>query len=166
MKRGTVALGLALALAAPCAFAADPVLGAVGEAGSGIEIGGGNGAFQLQRARTQLRAGLELALDDKKLDSIRALVLGEIEPRPAVGFDVEWCHHLSRSLFLQGGVVGLIAPQSMFGVTAGARVQIPLGARARFTIGPQVAGFFFGTDVPDGTVVLHALFVAGVDVAF
>lgn len=157
---------LALALVAPPASAIEPVLGAVGEAGSGVELGGGNGSLLAQRARTQLRAGVELALDDRKIDAVRALVIGEIEPRPAVGFDVEWCHHLSKTLFLQAGVVGFIAPQSMFGVTAGMRIQIPMGTHVKLMFGPQLAGFFFGTDVPDGTVVIHGLLMAGIDVTF
>ncbi len=166
-RRSAAALAFALVvLGATRAHAEAPLLGAIGEAASGLEIGGGQGTFGLRRARTQLRAGVEFALDRERLDVVRVLALGEIEPFPAFGFDVEYARHVSKFMLLQGGPVGMIAPQSMFGVSAGIRFALPLTPKFRLSFGPQISAFFFGSDVPDGMVVIHTLFVAGVDVAF
>jgi hypothetical protein len=167
MKRlAAVTAAAVLLLASARAHAESPILGATGEAASGLEIGGGQGTFQLRRARTQLRVGIEWALDRERIDVVRVLALGEIEPLPAIGFDAEYGHHLSKFMLLQGGAVGMIAPQSMFGVTAGIRFALPLSARMKLSFGPQISAYFFGSDVPDGTIVVHTLFVAGLDVAF
>jgi hypothetical protein len=160
-------LGAAVLVDAPgAARASGPLFGAFVEAAGGIDLAGGKGIFLAQRSRTQVRLGATLRLDGLPRDALFVAALVEVEPRPSLGFDVQWAHHVLPVLSVQAGVTGVAAPETLFGVTGGARLRIPLGSRFRITAGPQVSGYFLGGDLPDGSVIVQTLLLLGTHVDF
>ena len=155
------AVAVALAGLAPEAHAQKPLIGAFVEGGSGLEIGGGNGLLLAQRARTQLHLGAVIRDSEMPADAIIGAVVVELEPVPSIGADLQWAHRLGP-LWFQAGIAAIIAPQSMFGPTAGARLQVKLGPLFSLTAGPQVSCFPIGSDVPDKSIVFQGLLMVGI----
>jgi len=127
------------------------------QAASGIE-GGGSG---FQRARTRIRLGLELRLDEAPENAVVAAVLFDIEPRTAFGGELRIVHSISPLIAVGAGGIGYFVPALLFGPCAGVEVRIPILKKTYIAVGPEVAVFALGSDLPDRTVIWQALFQAG-----
>ncbi|MBX3186765.1 MAG: hypothetical protein KF819_07105 [Labilithrix sp.] len=164
MKRFVSSLVLAAAICAlPRPSAAQQYLPAASAyVGSGLE-GGGRG---FQRARTRLRLGFELRMDEAPEDALVVAGLVDLEPRAAFGADLRYVRSLGPNFALSAGAVGYFVPATLFGPCAGLEVRIPMSKRASFVAGPDVAVFALGTDLPDGIVIWQALMQGGLRVDF
>lgn len=149
--------GAALAAAPADASAQEYLPAASFHAGTGIE--GGAGSFQ--RARTRLRFGLELRIDESPEHGIAAAALVEVEPRSAFGADVRYVRLLSSRIALSAGAMGYLVPSTLLGPCAGVDVRIPLGTKVSLAIGPETAVFALGNDLPNGIVIWQALLQGG-----
>ncbi len=153
-----VALGLACLAAAGGAGAQQFQPSAVAEVSSGLEGGGSASAAGLRRARTTLRLGAELRLDEAPREAWGAAAIVELEPHAAFGADVTYAHALGQRFRVHAGAVGLIAPQTLFGPTLG--LQMIVGRPAapmRLVLGPVFQAFVAGSDLPSGQVLLQGL---------
>jgi hypothetical protein len=163
MKKWMVGLAVASCLTMPrWAAAQQYLLGGRVELGSGVEQGGRAVGLGFHRARTLLRLGGDVRIDEAPNDALRFAANIELEPRAAVGFDVQWARRLSNRVALHAGGVAFIAPSSLYGIQAGMTYSIPLGSRAAFTLGPTARSFFLGADLPDGTVLFQGLVLGGI----
>lgn len=130
------------------------------QAASGIE-GAGSG---FQRARTRLRVGLELRIDEAPDDAVVGAVLVDVEPRAAFGGELRYLRLVTPSLAIGGGAIGYFAPALLLGPSVGVEVRIPIGKKSYFALGPDAAVFALGSDLPDRTVIWQALFQGGLRV--
>lgn len=157
--RSLVALGaaaLATAVASP-ASAQEYLPAASGHVASGLE-GAGRG---FQRARTRIRLALELRIDEAPKDAFVGAVIADIEPHAAFGAELRYMRMLSTNIAVSGGAIGYFVPATLFGPSAGFEVRLPVGTKAQFVLGPEVAVFPLGSDLPDGSVIWQALLQGG-----
>lgn len=161
MRRGGVAA--ALALAASCQTGAARAQSydatAVADWASGVESAGAS----IHRARSRMRVGLELRIDERPLDAFVVAALVDVEPRSSLGFDVRY-GRLVGPFLLTAGPIGYVAPQSLLGVVGAASARVKWSARLALDVGPEVTAFALGTDLPDGVVLWQGLLKAGVRV--
>jgi hypothetical protein len=127
---------------------------------SGVE-GGGAG---LARARTRLRLGADLRIDESPDDILELAALAELEPRSGFGADVRYARAASDRFFVDAGLLAILAPASLYGACAGLTYRLPISKRTQITLGPEVDLYFLGTDLPDGTVIWEMRIQAGVRV--
>jgi hypothetical protein len=159
----SVASGLGALAFAPDAHAQQFQPAAVAELGSGVEGGGSASAAGIRRARTTLRLGGELRLDEAPRESWGLAAVVEIEPHTSFGADFIYAHALGQRFRVHAGAVGFLAPETLFGPTLGA--QIYLGrptAPTRFVVGPVFQAFVAGTDLPSRQVLLQGLIRFGI----
>lgn len=142
------------------AFAQQYLPAASAQGASGIE-GAGSG---LQRARTRVRVGLELRVDESPEDAIAGAVLVDVEPRAAFGAEIRYVRAVTPNLAIGGGAIGYFAPALLLGPSVGVEARIPIGKKTYFAIGPDVAVFALGSDLPDNTVIWQALLQGGIRV--
>ncbi|AKU94672.1 hypothetical protein AKJ09_01336 [Labilithrix luteola] len=152
------AIALGLAALWPRAASAQEYLpaGAV-YVGSGIE-GAGRG---FQRARTRLRIGGELRVDEAPDEAIFAAVLVDIEPKTAFGGELRYVHTIGSHVAASAGAIAYLAPGTLLGPCAGLEVRVPLASKTYLVAGPEAAVFALGGDLPDNVVVWQALFQLG-----
>lgn len=149
----------ALCLLAACAFEACPssasaqqyLIGAAAGVSSGIEGGGAQGGFA--RARTRLRLGGDLRIDESPDDIFEFAALAEVEPRSSFGATLGYARAAGQHFVLDAAVLGLFAPASLYGVSAGLSYRLPISKRSAFAVGPEADFYFLGSDLPDGTVL-------------
>ncbi len=143
------------------AFAQKYVVAGTAELASGAE-GGGDGASVVRRARTAMRLGGEVYVDESPKDIISAAGLVEMEPRVMVGADARYGHKLSERFSLNAGGIGYFLPRTLFGGTADATFRFPLGKETALQIAPTINAYFLGNDLPQGAVVFQALLRVGI----
>ncbi len=124
---------------------------------SGIE-GGGSG---FQRARTRVRIGLELRVDEAPENALAVAGIFDIEPRAAFGGELRYFRSLSPRVAVGLGGIAYLVPAILLGPSAGVEVRIPLMKKTYIAVGPEFAVFAFGSDLPDRTVIWQALFQGG-----
>lgn len=152
------ALALGLAAFWPASASAQEYLPAgAAYVASGIE-GAGSG---FQRARTRLRIGGELRVDEAPDEAIFAAVLVDIEPKTAFGGELRYVHTLGSHVAVGAGAIAYLAPGLLLGPTAGLEVRVPLTSKTFLVAGPEAAVFALGSDLPDGVVIWQALFQIG-----
>jgi hypothetical protein len=127
---------------------------------SGVEGGGA----VLQRARTRLRLGLELRVDEDPENGVSFAGLVDIEPRTALGAELRYVRLVSPGFAVSAGAIGYAVPGTLLGPCAGAEVRLPLSRSMSLAVGPDVTVFAFGSDLPDRIIVWQALFQAGLRV--
>jgi hypothetical protein len=128
------------------------------EIGSGVESGGA----VVRRARTRLRAALELRIDEAPEDALVGAAIVDLEPRAAVGGELRYFRSFGHGLFaVGGGAVGYIAPNTLFGPCAELQARVHLSDKTILVTGPEVTTFVVGADLPDGTVSWQALLQVG-----
>jgi hypothetical protein len=137
------------------------IAGATAQVGSGI-AGGAHG--QLMRARTRLRIGADLRVDESPEDIFGAALLAEVEPHASIGADIRYMRAVGKRFVLHAGALGYVAPATLFGGAAGVEVRVPLSVSSALTFGPELNVFFLGSDLPDGTVFWQGLLQAGIHV--
>jgi hypothetical protein len=153
--RGRAAL-VAMAYGLTSAFAGDAraqqyLIGGTASASSGIEGGGANGG--LYRTRTRLRIGGDLRIDESPDDILEFAAIAEIEPRSGFGADVRYARAAGDHFIVDVGLLGLVAPASLYGACAGLTYRLPISKRAQITVGPEADFYFLGSDLPDRTVL-------------
>ena len=131
------------------------------QASSGLE-GGGGATSSLRRARTRMRIGGELSVDESPEDAFALAALVDIEPRAAFGVDARYYRVIEGRFALGGGAIGYVVPGILLGPVAAAEYRHPLARRAWLTAGPEVNVFVVGGDLPDRTVVWQALLHLGI----
>ena len=152
----TVAAVLALALPAT-AHAQEYLPAASAHVASGVEGGGRD----FQRARTRIRMAFELRIDEAPENAIVGAGILDIEPRTAFGAELRYVRSVTPALAVSGGAIGYLVPALLVGPCAGIEVRIPVAKKMYLTVGPELAVFAFGTDLPDRTVIWQALFQVG-----
>lgn len=147
---------------------------------SGVEGGG-----ETHRARTRLRIGLELRIDESPADGVSFAGLVELEPRAAFGADLRYVRSLGKTFDASGGVIAFFAPATLLGPAAGLTAKVPLTGRksspaslrpedregstagqSYILVGPETAVFVFGSDLPNNTIVWQALLQVGLRADF
>jgi hypothetical protein len=151
---------LAGSLAPRTAAAQQYLLGGSGELGSGIE-GGPPGAPAFSLARLRLRVALDVRVDEFPADIYAVGMLIELTPHSAFGFDVRYARRLGLKFEVNAGGVAYIAPESLFGPSAGLKYRMPLSATTHVTLGPEANVFVIGSDLPSGTIIWQVLVQAG-----
>jgi hypothetical protein len=162
-----LALGLAAGVGAlafaPAARAQQFQPSAIAELSSGVEGGGSANAAGVRRARTTLRLGAELRLDEAPREAWGVAALVEIEPHASFGADLVYAHALGQRFRVHAGAVGFFAPETLFGPTLGAQIYLTRpSAPMRLVVGPVFQAFVAGTDLPTGQVLLQGLLRFGV----
>ncbi len=164
MRTSTARCLALLAAICACAAWAHPVfaqtylIGGTGAVSSGIE-GGSHGA--LFRTRTRLRIGGDLRIDESPDDILEFALLAEVEPRSGFGADLRYARAAGDHFILDAGLLGILAPASIYGVCAGLTYRLPLSKHAQITLGPEADFYFLGSDLPDGTVIWQMRFQGG-----
>ncbi|MBL8715960.1 MAG: hypothetical protein JNL79_08185 [Myxococcales bacterium] len=131
------------------------------ELSDGIE----RGAFGTRTSRVTLRAGLDLAVDERPSEIFGGSLLFEVAPHSAVGLDLRYGRRLGHFV-VEGLVVGFVFPETMFGVGTALTYRIPLGSSVSIAVGPELRAFFLGSDLPTKTPLLQGLLRGGIHVAF
>lgn len=129
---------------------------------SGIEAGEQGATAGARRARTTMRLGADIRIDESPRDILGVGALVEVEPRSALGVDGVYQRRVGTKLLVGGGAIGFLAPSTLFGVTLSSSYQVPVSSGTCVVVGPVVNGFFLGRDLPDETIVWQALVRAGV----
>lgn len=157
------ALGATLG-AAPEAKAQRYLVGGDVSVASGAEGGGRSGLAGVRRARTRVRIGAELRVDESPEDIFGAGLLAELEPRASVGADVRYARALGKPLLFHIAALGYVAPETLLGAGAGVTYRLALGTRVALTVGGEANFFLLGTDIPDNTVLWQTLVLVGLHV--
>jgi hypothetical protein len=151
----TVGLVLVVAFASATrageADAQQYLIGASASVSSGVEGGGGQNA--LSRARTRLRLGGDLRIDESPDDILEFAAIAEIEPRSGFGADVRYARAAGDHFVVDVGLLGILAPASLYGACASLNYRLPISKRTQVVVGPEADFFFLGSDLPDGTVL-------------
>jgi hypothetical protein len=156
--RALLALASWLSLALPSrAYAQEYLPAASAHIASGIE-GGGRG---FQRSRTRLRLALELRVDEAPENALVVGGIFDIEPHTSFGGELRYVRTVSPLVAVGAGAIGYFVPAILIGPCAGVEVRIPILKKTYFAVGPEVAVFAFGSDLPDRTVIWQALFQGG-----
>lgn len=165
MRAGFILAAASIALLSEGrALAQDFPIGASADVGTGIEGGGKGFATGVRRARTLFRFGGEMALSDMPGPRVGAGLLLEIEPRTSVGADLRYLHLVGDRFLLHIDARGIFAPSTLFGAAAGAELRLPIAKRISLTVGPTLNAYFFGYDLPEGTVIFQGLLHVGIHV--
>jgi hypothetical protein len=160
---------IAIALAATLGFAREAAaedyqFGAAVTVGGGVEGGGRGYAAGVRRAPMLLRIGGEARLPEMPKSIFEVGLLITFEPYATFGADFRYAHLIGKHLSLHIGGEAVIAPSTLFGVTAGAEWLFPVRHNVDLLAGPSVQTFFFGNDLPDGNVIWQGLFHLGIHV--
>jgi len=134
--------------------------------GSGFQGGDpGTGTVAWARARTRIMAGVDLRNDEFITDGMGFYGFTEIERRATFGGEARYERWLTPTIGFHIGLIGTIAPETMFGPSAGARLGFPLGKRVTLFLEPGFAVFPVGSDLPRGNIILWAIVNGGIGVA-
>ncbi len=137
------------------------LIGGTAAVSSGVEGGTQGNIF---RTRTRLRIGGDVRIDESPDDILEFALQAEIEPRSGFGADVRYARAASEHLVLDAGLIGILAPASLYGVCGGVTYRLPIGKHAQITFGPEADFYFLGSDLPDGTVIWQLRFQGGIRV--
>ncbi len=154
-------LALAWALWGHAAHAQQWVLGASAEVASGV-AGGGPENPVIERARTRLRIGVDLRVDEFPKDIYAVAILAEVEPHSSFGIDFRYMRRLSPKIDVNVGVMGFIFPESLVGPACGVRYHLALSKTIDLLVGPEIDLLVIGTDVPSDSIVWEGLLQVGV----
>lgn len=154
-------VGLALSVAPAPAHAQQYLIGADAGLSSGIEGGGNIGA---RLARSRLRLGADLRIDESPDDIMEFGLLAEIQPRSAFGADLRYARAAGDHFRLEIGILGILAPSSLYGACAAAVYRLPISKKTTIELGPEGDFYFLGTDLPDGVVIWQMRLQGGIRV--
>lgn len=166
MKKLVACLACAAALlATPRIYAQKYVATGVAETSSGVE-GGGGYQQAMGRARTRMRIGAELYVDENPVDVLSTAFLLDIEPRSAFGADARYTRVVNNKYAFGVGAIGYIQPATLVGPVGAAEYRHTINKTFVLAAGPEANIFVLGGDLPDKTVVWQALFKVGIHVGF
>lgn len=131
--------------------------------GTGLEGGDpGSGSLEWQRARLRVIAGLDMRVDEDESEGVGFRAFAEVEKRGSVGGEARYLRWMSRSIGVHGGIIGTVAPETLFGAGVGATLVIPFGRRVGVYVEPSFSALPLGSDLPGDTILMWALLSAGV----
>jgi hypothetical protein len=131
---------------------------AVAELSSGVEGGGSATSAGIRRARTTLRLGGELRLDEAPREAWGVAALIEVEPHTAFGADFTYAHALGQRFRVHAGAVVFVWPGTLIGPSIGLQMNLMKPtAPLRFVVGPVVQAFVLGQDLPSDQVLVQGL---------
>ena len=159
LRAALLSLSLAAVAFAGDASAQQYLIGASLGLSSGIEGGGAAGG--LFRTRTRLRIGGDVRIDESPEDIFQFAAIAELEPKAGFGADVRYARAAGEHFVVDAGLMGIIAPASLYGVCAGLDYRLPLSKRTQLFFGPEADFYFLGSDLPDGTVLWEIRVQAG-----
>jgi hypothetical protein len=134
--------------------------------GSGLEGGdAGVGQLAYRRARLRILTGIDLRDDEEQSDALGFRAFVELERRGSVGAEVRYERWLTHTVGVYGGLTGTVAPETLFGGGVGATIVIPFGKRAGLYLEPSFQALPVGSDLPHGSVLIWALFSAGIQLS-
>ncbi len=163
----TVATFIAATLLAPEALAQRWVVD--GELGLATGLQGGNpgdSSIAWERARTRIFGGADIHVDETEYEAFGFRAFVEIEPRAAIGAEVRYIRWLSESVGAFVNVTGTVAPRTLIGGGVGAKFLIPLGKKTSLLLEPSFNALPLGSDLPKNSVLMWALFSAGIRARF
>lgn len=162
MTRALACLAAAVVATASAPAAAQQyLLGAAPSVSSGAQGGTVHGTF---RARTRLRLGMDARVDEFPEDILEVGLLGELEPRAGFGADVRYARAAGKSFLFDAGALGIVVPESLYGVCASFAFRLPISRKVEVRLGPEADFFFLGSDLPDKTVIWELRLQGGVHV--
>jgi hypothetical protein len=163
MPSAAAALIALIALVGSSAARAEEMGADVGVA-TGVEGGdAGDGHTVFRRARTRVRASVDLRNEEDRRHALWVVGFVELEPHTAAGAEVRYGHWLSPRFAVFGGATGIFAPHVALGGTAGAHLSLPLKKLdIAIFAEPALSALPFGTDLPDGSVLTWAHLTVGV----
>lgn len=135
--------------------------------GSGLSVGGGNGAASVQRSPMFVDVAVRTWEEEDPTLTYGASVRLEVEDRASAAIvpRVELTHSLGAIVIRPGvGIPVFFAPFTMAGLELSLDLGIPLGERVRVSGAIFVDAFVFGSDVPEGSAVLMFNGVLGVGI--
>lgn len=138
------------------------VVGGAAEVMTGIEGGGSGFRVPPQRARTTLRLGADVFVDESPKNIFGAAVLVEVEPKASVGLDLRYSRLLGRHATMGAGAIGYVLPETLIGPSFDVQARIPLSRSVAFTAGPMINAYVLGSDLPDGTVIWQGMLRLGI----
>jgi hypothetical protein len=139
------------------------LIGGTAEVASGVSAGGPSGGV-MERARTRLRIGADLRVDEFPKDVFALAAVVALEPHASAGLDVRYLRTVTPRLDLSVGAVGFVFPGSLLGPLAAARYRLPVSKKVELMLGPEVDVFVVGTDLPSNSIVWQCLVQVGVHV--
>lgn len=167
----------------PCAVSTAAIIGVItlaaparaegwltdAHAGAAVGVEGGDpgtGDLAWRRARTRIIAGFQVRSDEHSAEGIGGRAFVEIEQRAALGGELRYSRWITPALGVHAGLIGTIAPETLFGGTVGAQLMIPLGKRAGVFIEPSLSALPLGSDLPEDNVLIWVLVSGGISVSF
>jgi hypothetical protein len=155
---------IALTLGAPSAARAQQwLMGGEASVATGAE-GGGDPRGVFRRARTTMRLGGDLRVDERPSEFYAAGVLMELEPRTTFGVDLRYGRLISPRWSVDAGVIGFLTPETLLGVSVGAMGRDNPGKGLAFMVGPRVDVMFAGSDLPTSRPIWQLLICGGIHV--
>jgi len=139
------------------------VIGGNAEVASGI-AGGGDGMTIIERARTRIRLGADLRVDEFPKDIFAIAIVAEIEPHSSFGLDLRYVRQVTPKIDVSVGAIGFIYPESLVGPVAGLRYHITVSHAVDVVVGPELDVFVIGADLPGEGIIWQTLLQAGVHV--
>jgi hypothetical protein len=130
--------------------------------GSGLEGGDpGSGRLAWRRARLRVETGIDLRTDEARADALGLRAFIELEKRGSLGAEVRYERWLTRSVGVYAGLIGTVAPETLFGGGVGGTLVIPFGRRVGLYLEPSFHAMPLGSDLPSKSVLIWGLFSAG-----
>ncbi len=133
---------------------------------AGLEGGGSGYAAGVRRTRTTLRLGADLWLDEWPNNSLGLGALVELEPVASFGADLRYQRRVADDFVFHAGVLGVLAPEQMVGVTFGVAYRLDLNDIVEINAGPMGHVYFIGSDLPADQILWQATLALGGRVAF
>jgi hypothetical protein len=124
-------------------------------ASSGLEgADPGFGKLEWQRQRLLVKLGAEWSNSETFQQAIGVAGLLELERSGAFGAEVYYRQTLHKLLLGHAGLIGILRPESLFGVNAGVALQIDIGDTLGVFADVSAAAFPLGSDRPHGSAVV------------
>jgi hypothetical protein len=129
---------------------------------SGLEGGSTGTGVGWQRARTRIELGLDLGNDESGTEAYGVRTFAELERTLSVGAEVGYVRWVIPELSVFFGVVGVLAPKTLFGGTAAANYVFPLGKRLGLGVWSSLNVLPLGSDRPGSGAVMWWLLGVGI----
>ncbi|HEX7450911.1 MAG TPA: hypothetical protein VF294_01420, partial [Polyangiaceae bacterium] len=84
------------------------------------------------------------------------------EKRATLGGEARYERWISHNVGAYAGVIGEVAPETLFGGSVGATVVLPLGKRAGLFLEPSFSVMPVGSDLPSKAPLIWLLFSVGI----
>jgi hypothetical protein len=103
--------------------------------------------------RTRVRIAVDARVDESPEDLLLGGLDAEVTPTSGIGADLRYGRMVGDRVVLSAGILGILAPWTLYGACAVFEYRIPIAQRFQITIAPEGDVFFLGTDLPDGTAI-------------